>query len=78
MCLYPQSPSGPEEEVYCQLNNLITVWGWEGACYTVAPAGKRVVHMKTFLLDGENEGKEVSLFIVPINVKGQIWLKKID
>ncbi|XP_062301872.1 krev interaction trapped protein 1 [Osmerus eperlanus] len=31
--------------------------------------GKRVVHMKTFPLDGENEGKEVSLFIVPINVK---------
>ncbi|XP_017552181.2 krev interaction trapped protein 1 isoform X1 [Pygocentrus nattereri] len=31
--------------------------------------GKRVVHMKKFPLDGENEGKEASLFIVPINVK---------
>uniref|UniRef100_A0A6Q2WVJ0 Uncharacterized protein n=1 Tax=Esox lucius TaxID=8010 RepID=A0A6Q2WVJ0_ESOLU len=31
--------------------------------------GKRVVHMKTFPIDGDNEGKEVSLFIVPINVK---------
>ncbi|KAF4074107.1 hypothetical protein AMELA_G00250920 [Ameiurus melas] len=31
--------------------------------------GKRVVHMRKFPLDGENEGKEASLFIVPINVK---------
>ncbi|KAI5091708.1 krev interaction trapped protein 1 [Silurus meridionalis] len=31
--------------------------------------GKRVVHMKKFPLDGENVGKEASLFIVPINVK---------
>uniref|UniRef100_A0A8C9W6J9 KRIT1 ankyrin repeat containing n=1 Tax=Scleropages formosus TaxID=113540 RepID=A0A8C9W6J9_SCLFO len=31
--------------------------------------GKRVVHMKKFPLDGENAGKEASLFIVPINVK---------
>uniref|UniRef100_A0A8C7H2N8 KRIT1 ankyrin repeat containing n=1 Tax=Oncorhynchus kisutch TaxID=8019 RepID=A0A8C7H2N8_ONCKI len=31
--------------------------------------GKRVVHMKKFHLDGDNEGKEVSLFFVPINVK---------
>lgn len=31
--------------------------------------GKRVVHLKTFPLDGENEGKEASLFIVPLNVK---------
>lgn len=36
--------------------------------------GKRVVHMKKFPLDGENEGKEASLFIVPINVKGKIHL----
>lgn len=33
--------------------------------------GKRVVHMKKFHLDGDNEGKEVSLFFVPINVKGR-------
>ncbi|KAL0962243.1 hypothetical protein UPYG_G00337550 [Umbra pygmaea] len=31
--------------------------------------GKRVVHMKTFPFDGDIEGKEVSLFIVPVNVK---------
>lgn len=31
--------------------------------------GKRVVHMRKFPLDGANEGKEASLFIVPINVK---------
>ncbi|XP_048849959.1 LOW QUALITY PROTEIN: krev interaction trapped protein 1 [Brienomyrus brachyistius] len=31
--------------------------------------GKRVVHMKRFTLDGENTGKEASLFIVPLNVK---------
>ncbi|XP_063042167.1 krev interaction trapped protein 1 [Engraulis encrasicolus] len=31
--------------------------------------GKRVVHMKRFPLDGERDGKEASLFIVPINVK---------
>uniref|UniRef100_A0AAR2LNB7 FERM domain-containing protein n=1 Tax=Pygocentrus nattereri TaxID=42514 RepID=A0AAR2LNB7_PYGNA len=36
--------------------------------------GKRVVHMKKFPLDGENEGKEASLFIVPINVKGKTTL----
>ncbi|CAL8294825.1 unnamed protein product [Merluccius merluccius] len=31
--------------------------------------GKRVVHMKKFTLNGDNEGKEVSLFIVPLGVK---------
>uniref|UniRef100_A0A672PGW9 Krev interaction trapped protein 1-like n=1 Tax=Sinocyclocheilus grahami TaxID=75366 RepID=A0A672PGW9_SINGR len=31
--------------------------------------GKRVVHMRNFQLDGDGEGKETSLFIVPINVK---------
>uniref|UniRef100_A0A3Q3SG27 KRIT1 ankyrin repeat containing n=1 Tax=Mastacembelus armatus TaxID=205130 RepID=A0A3Q3SG27_9TELE len=31
--------------------------------------GKRVVHMKKFRLDGDNEGKEVSLFVVPVSVK---------
>uniref|UniRef100_A0A674DMC7 KRIT1 ankyrin repeat containing n=1 Tax=Salmo trutta TaxID=8032 RepID=A0A674DMC7_SALTR len=31
--------------------------------------GKRVVHMRKFPLDVDNEGKEVSLFIVPVNVK---------
>ncbi|XP_028819650.1 krev interaction trapped protein 1 [Denticeps clupeoides] len=31
--------------------------------------GKRVVHMKKFALDGDSEGKQASLFIVPINVK---------
>lgn len=31
--------------------------------------GKRVVHIKKFLLDCDNEEKEVSLYIVPINVK---------
>ncbi|CAB1320856.1 unnamed protein product [Coregonus sp. 'balchen'] len=31
--------------------------------------GKRVVHMNKFPLDVDNEGKEVSLVIVPINVK---------
>nr|AAH55149.1 KRIT1, ankyrin repeat containing [Danio rerio] len=31
--------------------------------------GKRVVHMRKFLLDGDSGGKEASLFIVPINVK---------
>lgn len=36
----------------------------------VLPTGKRVVHMKKFPLDGDREGKEASLFIVPINVKG--------
>lgn len=32
--------------------------------------------MKKFPLDGENEGKEASLFIVPINVKGEMlsWI----
>lgn len=34
-------------------------------------AGKRVVHMKKFPLDGDSEGKGASLFIVPINVKGK-------
>lgn len=38
----------------------------------VLVTGKRVVHMRKFPLDGENEGKEASLFIVPINVKGKI------
>jgi hypothetical protein len=33
--------------------------------------GKRVVHMKKFPLDVDKEGKEVSLFIVPVNVKGR-------
>ncbi|XP_010792232.1 krev interaction trapped protein 1 [Notothenia coriiceps] len=31
--------------------------------------GKRVVHMKKFPLDGNNEGKEASLFVVPVSVK---------
>lgn len=34
-------------------------------------AGKRVVHMKKFPLDGDNEGKEASLFVVPVSVKGE-------
>ena len=34
-------------------------------------AGKRVVHMKKFPLDGDNEGKEASLFVVPVGVKGE-------
>ncbi|MBN3325053.1 KRIT1 protein, partial [Atractosteus spatula] len=31
--------------------------------------GKRVVHMRTFPLDGENAGKEASLFVVPVTPK---------
>lgn len=31
--------------------------------------GKRVVHMKKFTLNGDNDAKEVSLFIVPLGVK---------
>uniref|UniRef100_M4AL55 KRIT1 ankyrin repeat containing n=1 Tax=Xiphophorus maculatus TaxID=8083 RepID=M4AL55_XIPMA len=31
--------------------------------------GKRVVHMKKFILEGDNEGKETSLFVVPVSVK---------
>uniref|UniRef100_A0A672Z5Z2 FERM domain-containing protein n=1 Tax=Sphaeramia orbicularis TaxID=375764 RepID=A0A672Z5Z2_9TELE len=31
--------------------------------------GKRVVHMKKFFLDGDNEGREASLFVVPASVK---------
>ncbi|XP_043993555.1 krev interaction trapped protein 1 isoform X1 [Gambusia affinis] len=31
--------------------------------------GKRVVHMKKFILEGDNEGKEASLFVVPVSVK---------
>uniref|UniRef100_A0A665TGH5 FERM domain-containing protein n=1 Tax=Echeneis naucrates TaxID=173247 RepID=A0A665TGH5_ECHNA len=31
--------------------------------------GKRVVHMKKFPLDGVNEGKDASLFVVPVGVK---------
>uniref|UniRef100_A0A672FY12 FERM domain-containing protein n=1 Tax=Salarias fasciatus TaxID=181472 RepID=A0A672FY12_SALFA len=31
--------------------------------------GKRVVHMKKFPLEGDNEGKEASLFVVPVSVK---------
>uniref|UniRef100_A0A3Q3NGN9 KRIT1 ankyrin repeat containing n=1 Tax=Labrus bergylta TaxID=56723 RepID=A0A3Q3NGN9_9LABR len=31
--------------------------------------GKRVVHMKKFPLVGDNEGKEASLFVVPVSVK---------
>lgn len=27
--------------------------------------------MKKFPLDGDNEGKEASLFVVPINVRGE-------
>lgn len=34
-------------------------------------SGKRVVHMKKFPLDGDNEGKEASLFVVPFSVKGE-------
>ncbi len=37
----------------------------------ISAAGKRVVHMRKFQLDGGSEGKEASLFIVPINVKGK-------
>lgn len=33
--------------------------------------GKRVVHMKKFPLDGDNEGREASLFVVPVSVKGE-------
>lgn len=39
--------------------------------YTIFAAGKRVVHMRTFQLDGDSKEKEASLFIVPINVKGK-------
>ncbi|XP_056877307.1 protein rapunzel-like [Takifugu flavidus] len=31
--------------------------------------GKRVVYMKKFPLEGENEGKEAPLFVVPVSVK---------
>lgn len=41
-------------------------------------AGKRVVHMKKFPLDGDTEGKEASLFIVPINVKGKTRTQKVS
>lgn len=27
--------------------------------------------MKKFLLDGDNEGREASLFVVPVSVKGE-------
>ncbi len=37
----------------------------------ISATGKRVVHMRKFHLDGDSEGKESSLFIVPINVKGK-------
>ncbi len=37
----------------------------------ISATGKRVVHMRKFQLDGDSEGKEASLFIVPINVKGK-------
>lgn len=30
-----------------------------------------MVHMKKFPLDGDNEGKEASLFVVPVSVKGE-------
>lgn len=30
-----------------------------------------MVHMKEFPLDGDNERKEVSLFVVPVSVKGE-------
>lgn len=52
-----------------QLNSLHK-YGFMSLC-VVFLTGKRVVHMKKFPLDGENEGKEASLFIVPINVKGK-------
>uniref|UniRef100_A0AAQ5Y8Z7 FERM domain-containing protein n=1 Tax=Amphiprion ocellaris TaxID=80972 RepID=A0AAQ5Y8Z7_AMPOC len=31
--------------------------------------GKRVVHMKKFTIEGDNEEKEASLFVVPVSVK---------
>lgn len=34
-----------------------------------------MVHLKKFHLDGDNEGKEASLFVVPVSVKGE---KKIN
>lgn len=30
-----------------------------------------MVHMKKFPFDGDNDGKEVSLFVVPVSVKGE-------
>ena len=39
--------------------------------------GKRVVHMKKFPLDGDNEGKQASLFIVPVSVKGKLETKAL-
>lgn len=30
-----------------------------------------MVHMKKFILEGDNEGKEASLFVVPVSVKGK-------
>lgn len=32
--------------------------------------------MKKFPLDGDNEGKEVSLFVVPVSVKGAQQIKE--
>lgn len=32
-----------------------------------------MVHMKKFPLDGDNEGKEASLFVVPVSVKGESY-----
>lgn len=34
-------------------------------------AGKRVLHMKKFSLEADNEGKEASLFVVPVSVRGE-------
>lgn len=43
----------------------------------VWPAGKRVVHMKKFILEGDSEGKEASLFVVPVSVKGEQTIRFI-
>uniref|UniRef100_A0A3Q0QU88 KRIT1 ankyrin repeat containing n=1 Tax=Amphilophus citrinellus TaxID=61819 RepID=A0A3Q0QU88_AMPCI len=40
-------------------------------------AGKRVVHMKKFTIEGDNEGKEASLFVVPVSVKGEQTISKL-
>lgn len=37
-----------------------------------------MVHMKKFPLDGDNEGKEASLFVVPVSVKGEQKKEKKD
>ncbi len=37
-----------------------------------------MVHMKKFPLDGDNEGKEASLFVVPVSVKGKQKTKNLS